>query len=313
MDSVIQFEGTIYENGYGMIAQKVMRDKKLPKQSKLIYAYMCSFAAVDKNGERTAFPSISLQCAELGMTQDTYYKWRKYLVDGGYITIKRQRQEGSRFDKNIYSILAVPVKPDPQGNKEKEPYPKNSGTENPYPKNSSTENPYPKNSSTENPSTENKGTNSNSFNSNSFNNTYKDTLQDTESKNAESSKQKKRDELLKNSLRGKIPDSIHEILSTFTNTFQEMYDWYGVLLRAKDKVAKETDQLILIEDHEEIFHESLMAAIRRIKTDSSIKNLENYLFITIADNLGKYFSKLERSNAKENSSLYYDWLNEDMQ
>ena len=46
MNSVIQFEGTIYENGYGLLAQKVMRDKDLPKQSKLIYAYMCSFAGV---------------------------------------------------------------------------------------------------------------------------------------------------------------------------------------------------------------------------------------------------------------------------
>lgn len=162
MDSVIQFEGTIYENGYGLLAQKVMRDRSLKGPSKLIYAYMCSFASIGKNGDRLAFPSVSLQCAELNMSEDTYYKWRKPLVDKGYINITRQRQEGAKFDNNVYSIVAVPVE-----NKkvvdleEKRPYPKKSGMEN---------KPYPKFPSTENPSTENSGTNSNSFNSNIFNN-----------------------------------------------------------------------------------------------------------------------------------------------
>jgi hypothetical protein len=162
MDSVIQFEGTIYENGYGLLAQKVMRDKTLPKQSKLIYAYMCSFASVGKDGARTAFPSVALQCAELGMSENTYYTWRKYLVDKGYIKITKQREKG-QFDRNLYSIIAVPIEVkvdetiDAEG---KEPYPKKQGTG---------KTPYPKNSSTVNSSMENKGTNINSFNINSFN------------------------------------------------------------------------------------------------------------------------------------------------
>lgn len=160
MDSVIQFEGTIYEDGYGLLAQKVMRDKSLPKQSKLIYAYMCSFAGVSKNGERTAFPSVSLQCAELGMSEDTYYKWRKPLIDKGYIKIKKQRKEGAKFDNNLYSIIAVPVEiktTESVDMKEDQPTPKKSGMV-----------PYPKKSGTVNPSTENQGTNSNSSNSNNL-------------------------------------------------------------------------------------------------------------------------------------------------
>lgn len=146
MDSVIQFRGTIYENGYGLLAQKVMRDKTLPKQSKLIYAYMCSFASINtENGERTAFPSVSLQCSELGMNQDTYYKWRKPLVDKGLITIEKRKTDG-RFDRNIYYIEAVPVPQDTNS----EPHPKNSGMEK--------------------TSTEKTGTIINSSNSNSFNN-----------------------------------------------------------------------------------------------------------------------------------------------
>lgn len=149
MDAVIQFEGTIYEDGYGLLAQKVMRDKKLHKNAKLIYAYMCSFAGMKKDGERTAFPSVSLQCDELGMSEDTYYKYRKQLIEYGYIKIKKQRKEGAKFDNNLYSIVAVPV--------EENPYPKKSGME-----------PYPKNPSTVKPCTENSGTNINSFNINSF-------------------------------------------------------------------------------------------------------------------------------------------------
>ena len=131
MDSVIQFRGTIYENGYGLIASKVMRNKSIPKQSRLIYAYMCSFASMNEKGERVAFPSVSLQCEELDMSEDTYYKWRKELESRGLITIEKRKEQG-KFDRNLYFIEAVPVPKDTSS----EPYPKNSGTENP-----GTENP----------------------------------------------------------------------------------------------------------------------------------------------------------------------------
>jgi hypothetical protein len=151
MDSVIQFRGTIYENGYGLIARKVMKDKRIPKQAKLIYAYMCSYAGVDKNGDRTAFPSVKLQCEELGMNKDTYYKWREYLIDYGLITIEKRREQG-KFERNLYIIEAVPVeKPE-----ENEPYPNFSDTE-----------PCPKNSDTVKSDTENQDTISNSSISNS--------------------------------------------------------------------------------------------------------------------------------------------------
>lgn len=152
MDAVIQFEGTIYENGYGLLAQQVMRNRDLHRNSRTIYAYMCSFASVGKNGERTAFPSVSLQCFELGMTEDTYYKWRKPLIEKGFIKITKQRQEGAKFDNNIYSIIAVPVEPKADEKPEVKasvPTPKKSGT---------VKKPYPKLSSTEKSSTEKQGT-----------------------------------------------------------------------------------------------------------------------------------------------------------
>lgn len=137
MDLVIQFEGTIYEQGYGLIAQKVMRDKDLHPMSKSIYAYLCSFAGVGKDGERSAFPGVSLMMHELGIkTDDTFYKYRKQLVQKGYIKIEKRRQTGAKFDSNIYKIVAVPVE-----TPKEIPNPKISGMVEPYPKLSSTVEP----------------------------------------------------------------------------------------------------------------------------------------------------------------------------
>lgn len=109
-DSVIQMRGTIYENGYGLIAQKVMRDRDLSPIAKSIYSYICSFAGVGKDGERTAFPGVALMKEELGIkTNGAYYKHRNQLIEKGYLTIEKQRQEGQRFDNNLYFIEAVPV------------------------------------------------------------------------------------------------------------------------------------------------------------------------------------------------------------
>jgi hypothetical protein len=158
MDSVVAFHGSIYEKGYGFIAREVMRDKNLKPQSKAIYAYICSFASNGNSGEKFAFPSVSLQCAELGFSEDTYYKYRKPLEDKGFIRIEKSDREAGKFSKNIYYICLVPMplEPIPQNlgygkNVDVEPFephPKNSGTVQPYPKSSSTVNPSPVNSGT---------------------------------------------------------------------------------------------------------------------------------------------------------------------
>jgi hypothetical protein len=138
MDSVVMFQGTIYEKGYGQIARAVMRDKDLKLHSKAIYAYICSFASNSNSGEKTAFPSIELQCAELGMNEDTYYKYRKPLIEKDYLRIEKLPKEKGKFERNLYFIVAVPV---PQNigygvNVDLEPFephPKISGTAEPHP------------------------------------------------------------------------------------------------------------------------------------------------------------------------------------
>lgn len=161
-DSVIQFRGTVYESGYGLIAQKVMRDKDLSPVAKSIYAYICSFAGVGKDGKRSAFPGVKLMRNELGIkTDDTYYKHRKQLIEKGYITIEKNRNEG-KFQNNIYYVESVPVEVEKADEVSLE-----EGS-SPHPNNWGTESPYPNLSSTVKSSTIKKGTNSTRFTSTRF-------------------------------------------------------------------------------------------------------------------------------------------------
>jgi hypothetical protein len=147
-DSVVMFEGTIYEGGYGLIARQVMRDPELTPTAKAIYSYICSFAASEGSSERTAFPSVDLQCTELGISKDTYYKHRSSLVKKGYLRIEKTRGENGKFDRNLYKILAVqaPVELPPEI--ETAPAEKPANTEfSPSPKKPATV-PSPKNPST---------------------------------------------------------------------------------------------------------------------------------------------------------------------
>lgn len=130
-DQVIQFRGTIYGEGYGMIAKKVMRDKDLSPTAKSIYAYICSFAGAGKDGKVSAFPGVKIMMSELGIKTDkTYYTHRKYLLEKGYITIEKNRQKG-KFENNIYFIEPVPVaKENKDSENDKTPYGKNYSKEN---------------------------------------------------------------------------------------------------------------------------------------------------------------------------------------
>ncbi|WXR61204.1 helix-turn-helix domain-containing protein [Peptostreptococcaceae bacterium AGR-M142] len=89
----------ILKNGYGIIPKLVMRDRKLSAEAKAIYAYICSFAGSGS----TAFPSIELMSADLNLSKRRLLKYRKELLEHGYIIVHQQRKEGKRTN-NIYEI-----------------------------------------------------------------------------------------------------------------------------------------------------------------------------------------------------------------
>ena len=98
MSDKIRLKG-VYEQGYGMSPKLVMRDKNLSIEAKAIYAYMSSFAG----SGGSAFPKVETACRDLNISKNRFLKYRKELVDYGYITIEKERK-GGKFDNNVYIL-----------------------------------------------------------------------------------------------------------------------------------------------------------------------------------------------------------------
>jgi uncharacterized phage protein (TIGR02220 family) len=134
--------------GYGIIPKKVMRDENLSIEAKAIYSYLCSFCG---HGD-TAFPSISLMCHDLGISDTRFLKHRKQLIDFGYIKVTRNRKEQG-FSNNVYKLPSSV-------------YPRFVGTQN---------------VGIQNVGIQNEGTNNNNLiNNNNTNNSNKDTMVSSE-------------------------------------------------------------------------------------------------------------------------------------
>lgn len=99
MEEKVKLTG-IFEEGYGISPKLVMRDKDLSIEAKAIYAYMSSFAG---NGN-SAFPSIGVACKDLNVSEKRFRKHRDQLIDKGYITIQKNKNDKGKFENNIYII-----------------------------------------------------------------------------------------------------------------------------------------------------------------------------------------------------------------
>ena len=107
----IKLEG-ILSKGYGIIPKLVAQDTKLTAEANAIYSYLCSQAGAGQ----TAFPSVSLMVHHLDMSENRFYKHRKYLIDRGYVSIERVRTDNG-FSKNIYTLnQSVPLQNEGIGN-----------------------------------------------------------------------------------------------------------------------------------------------------------------------------------------------------
>lgn len=90
----------IMSKGYGIIPKLIMKDKSLSIEAKGIYAYIASYAGAGT----TAFPSVDLICGDLNISENRFRKNKKLLIDYGYIEVKRVRDKGGSFGKNVYTI-----------------------------------------------------------------------------------------------------------------------------------------------------------------------------------------------------------------
>ena len=114
----LRFEPTSPETGcdrvpdhesYGIVLQRIIRDPSLSAEAKAIYAYLCTFAG--KNG--TCYPSVSLMCKELNISETRYYRHIKKLISTGAVMVKKRRN-GSRFAQNLYEVARPNVVPSPR-------------------------------------------------------------------------------------------------------------------------------------------------------------------------------------------------------
>ncbi|MCX0403252.1 helix-turn-helix domain-containing protein [Clostridium perfringens] len=169
----IRYEGkSILSKGYGIIPKLIMQSD-ISIEAKAIYAYMCSFAG---NGQ-SAFPSIKKIRSELRISEDRFYKYRKELINNGFIQVKQNKFKG-KIMNNTYIIPQVV-----NFLESEKPYPQNKGTDKkPYPKNPCMENPCKENPCKENEGTNNNKTNNNKTNNNNVNNNNREVVVDKEVK-----------------------------------------------------------------------------------------------------------------------------------
>lgn len=119
----MNYKGTVYEKGYGQVSRMVMLDRTIHATAKALYAYLCSYAGSDISEDRYAWPSVKTIMDDLGIkSEDTFQKYRKQLVDAGYMTIEQERDSDGTFKRNVYVIELIVQK--------KDPTPKKSGTVN---------------------------------------------------------------------------------------------------------------------------------------------------------------------------------------
>lgn len=155
-ENVLRLDGLL-SMGYGIIPKKAMRDARLTPEAKAIYAYLCSFAG----SGNTAFPSVDLMCAEIGMSEDRFYRHRKLLVQYGYIAFKQIRGGRGKTGSNVYTILHEQVEAVEEPKKKAAP-------DNRDPQNTDPQNKGPQIRDPQNKGTQNKGTINNSLTNNSL-------------------------------------------------------------------------------------------------------------------------------------------------
>jgi hypothetical protein len=107
VDSLI-VEG-INSEGFGTIGKLVMRDKRLTRDAKSIYAYFRSFAG----GGTSAFPKVETIMSDLDFKDlKTFYFHMNHLKGYGYVKVFKKaikNSNGDMYERNIYILPEVPV------------------------------------------------------------------------------------------------------------------------------------------------------------------------------------------------------------
>ena len=119
-DKLKAYEGSVLDQGYGVVGKRVMRDRSIKIGAKGLYCYLCVYG-------HEVFPKRDTICYDLGISRDTYNSYLKELVTHGYVSVRQRRGEGNKFAGNVYTIN-IKLSEATNGGVEK-PQRKNSATE----------------------------------------------------------------------------------------------------------------------------------------------------------------------------------------
>ncbi|MCJ8223724.1 replication initiator protein A [Bacillus paralicheniformis] len=108
------------------------------------------------------------------------------------------------------------------------------------------------------------------------------------------------DQILKDSLKSDIPEMLHHTLTVFSENYDEMYKWVGIIFRAKKKVEDEEDILLMLEkkEIETAINQAFVKGIRIIRNSQDIESHDNYLFITLYNQISNLAKEIKRASQK---------------
>ena len=151
----------VLSEGFGFSPKQVFKDERLSIESKAIYGFIASYAG----SGATAYPSVSYICSKLKIGEKRFYKYRKELVEYGYLKVSK-RFNNNRNKSNMYEIVLGNILLSDVKKNEEENIPTqtdNNDFDNGHFDSGQSDHSHFEHS-------QNRGTNSNSLNSNSINN-----------------------------------------------------------------------------------------------------------------------------------------------
>lgn len=89
------------KNGYGIVYQRIMDNDVLHRDSKAIYAYLCSYA--DKDG--ICYPTRARIKTALQMNDKTFKKYMDPLIELGVVEVEKTTTSRGLLGRNVYHLI----------------------------------------------------------------------------------------------------------------------------------------------------------------------------------------------------------------
>ena len=94
---------SVENNGYGIVFKSLTKNPNIDVEAKGLFAYLTTYAGAKDN----AYPSVDLICYELNISTKRFQKYRKQLVEAGYLSISREKSS-NLYGRNVYTLHHEP-------------------------------------------------------------------------------------------------------------------------------------------------------------------------------------------------------------